>query len=288
MVKGGGHENFLWDTQSWAFFDSENSGGSGAKNSGGKPLDLGSNTQTPRGKEVAMSLEGKKRGWVDGKNDQVEGEGKNGDQTTSDHEMHIWTERERRKKMRDMFSGLHALLPDLPPKADKSTIVDEAIRRITSLQKTFQQLQKKKIERLHGVTFINNSDPSMDCREGFMANQVASMATPSDACTALSGSRFPPMFKTWTSPNVILNVCGEQAQINIYSLKKPRLLSSICCALEKYKIEVVSAHVSSDQNLMMCMIQAHVSMGPNQLAEAFPVEDIYKQAAGEIMLWINS
>lgn len=34
----------------------------------------------------------------------------------SDHELHIWTERERRKKMRNMFSNLHALLPQLPPK----------------------------------------------------------------------------------------------------------------------------------------------------------------------------
>lgn len=34
----------------------------------------------------------------------------------SEHEMHILTERERRKKMRNMFSNLHALLPHLPPK----------------------------------------------------------------------------------------------------------------------------------------------------------------------------
>ena len=41
-------------------------------------------------------------------------EGKGGDE--SDHETHIWTERERRKKMRTMFCNLHALLPQLPPK----------------------------------------------------------------------------------------------------------------------------------------------------------------------------
>ncbi|KAF3791597.1 Transcription factor [Nymphaea thermarum] len=34
----------------------------------------------------------------------------------SEHEVHIFTERERRKKMRSMFSNLHALLPHLPPK----------------------------------------------------------------------------------------------------------------------------------------------------------------------------
>lgn len=34
----------------------------------------------------------------------------------SEHEIHIWTERERRKKMRNMFANLHSLLPQLPPK----------------------------------------------------------------------------------------------------------------------------------------------------------------------------
>lgn len=34
----------------------------------------------------------------------------------SEHEVHIWTERERRKKMKNMFSSIQALLPDLPPK----------------------------------------------------------------------------------------------------------------------------------------------------------------------------
>lgn len=34
----------------------------------------------------------------------------------SEHEVHILTERERRKKMRNMFTSLHALLPQLPAK----------------------------------------------------------------------------------------------------------------------------------------------------------------------------
>lgn len=41
----------------------------------------------------------------------------------SEHEMHIWTERERRKKMRNMFSSLHALLPQLPAKVSKIYII---------------------------------------------------------------------------------------------------------------------------------------------------------------------
>jgi len=46
-----------------------------------------------------------------------------------DHEMHILTERERRKKMRNMFDSLHALLPELPSKVNSfsSSIISKII-----------------------------------------------------------------------------------------------------------------------------------------------------------------
>lgn len=44
--------------------------------------------------------------------------GQGGSKKTSRGNMHIWTERERRKKMKTMFTDLHALLPHLPPKVN--------------------------------------------------------------------------------------------------------------------------------------------------------------------------
>lgn len=41
----------------------------------------------------------------------------------SEHDIHIWTERERRKKMRNMFETLHALLPQLPAKVKKKKVL---------------------------------------------------------------------------------------------------------------------------------------------------------------------
>lgn len=145
---------------------------------------------------------------------------------------------------------------------------------IKTLQQTLQKLQRKKLERLHGVTSINY-DPStvtpqklaIESREAFVADQVSSSnlanVTPTNSNNSNSvlpfASRFPPIFQTWTSQNVILNICGDQAQINICSPKKPGLFAAICYVMEKHKIDVVSAHVSSDQNWTMFMIQAHVS-----------------------------
>ncbi|GMP38334.1 hypothetical protein CsSME_00009618 [Camellia sinensis var. sinensis] len=173
--------------------------------------------------------------------------------------------------MRNMFSNLHALLPHLLPKADKSTIVDEAVTHIKSLQQTLQKLQRQKLERLHGLTPMNFDGQSsiitpqklpMDSREAFMADQVSSNNTNSNSSNALpvSLSRFPPLFQTWTSPNVILNVCDDHAQNIVCSMKKAGLFTAICYVLEKHKLDVVSARVSSDQNRTMYMIQAHVSL----------------------------
>ena len=59
-------------------------------------------------------LVGRKRNRRSGK---AEGGGGGGE---SEHETHIRTERQRRKKMSNMFTSLHALLPQLPAKVNIS------------------------------------------------------------------------------------------------------------------------------------------------------------------------
>ncbi|KAI5385600.1 hypothetical protein KIW84_072270 [Lathyrus oleraceus] len=60
--------------------------------------------------------------------------------------------RERRKKIRNMFASLHALLPDLPSKVDKSTIVDAAVKEIKNLQQILENLEKKKKDKLRSMS----------------------------------------------------------------------------------------------------------------------------------------
>lgn len=67
------------------------------------------------------AAKGRKRAAV-GKKGGRGGKGKGGGGgEEADHELHIWTERERRKKMRDMFASLHALLPQLPSRVNLSS-----------------------------------------------------------------------------------------------------------------------------------------------------------------------
>ncbi|XP_022763397.1 transcription factor bHLH95-like [Durio zibethinus] len=291
MSEEGGHESFLLlENQSWALSNSDNNStgtGAGSDEKSGKNQQEQETLQDETEKNNKRELGG---------GGEKNGKGGGGGGESDDHEMHIWTERERRKKMRNMFSNLHALLPQLPPKADKSTIVDEAVNYIETLQQTLQKLRKQKLERLQGSNHVgyepssmmNNQKQAFDlCREAFLADQVSS-SDPTIFSNSLLVSQFPVLFQTWTSSNVVLNLCGNEAQISVCSPKKPGLFTTICYILEKHKIEVISAHVSSDSNQSMFMIQAHASGASNQLSAAFQVEEMFKQAAAEIMCCVSS
>lgn len=62
------------------------------------------------GEKESSDREGRKKM----KNKENDDEGKR--ETSEQDKVHIFTERERRKKMRTMFTNLHALLPQLPAK----------------------------------------------------------------------------------------------------------------------------------------------------------------------------
>ncbi|KAF3684982.1 hypothetical protein FXO38_00017 [Capsicum annuum] len=141
MNEGGGNDCLIWkNDEVWSFLNSDNGQlvGSGVEFVGDKLPDPNrSNTcqALTTVKEVGeASLGGKKRCLSNEKKDTNENcepkSGANGDGgRESGHELHIRTERERRKRMRNMFEELQTLLPHLQPKADKSSIVDETVRR---------------------------------------------------------------------------------------------------------------------------------------------------------------
>ncbi|XP_072950461.1 transcription factor bHLH95 [Typha angustifolia] len=269
-----GQVGLLWDVQPWVFCNSDNSGGIGiGPLASTRPLE--SSTNSPSGLKAASKSSSSKGGV-----NETKGGGE------SDHEIHIWTERERRKKMRNMFSSLHALLPQLPPKADKSTIVDEAVNYIKSLQQTLQRLQKQKLDRLRGII---SDDPSSSIvtREMFMADQAMNWSAMSSPST-VSVPQLPHCFQTWSSPNVVLSVTGEDAHISICATKKSGIFTTILYVLEKHKLEVVSAHVTSDCLRVMCMIHAHASGVSEHFPETLAIEGIYKLAVGEIILWLSA
>lgn len=153
--------------------------------------------------------------------------------------------------------------------ADKSTIVDEAVNYIKKLQQTLEELEKRKLERSANDTslFVTHK-LTVQSREAFIA-EYGSCPNP-----LFIGPEYPALFKTWSSPNVILNICGREAQISICSLRKPGLLTALLFVMEKNNLEVLSAHASSDRARSMFMIHARVSIitsilkiGPNWMVQ---------------------
>ncbi|CAL0312660.1 unnamed protein product [Lupinus luteus] len=219
-----------------------------------------------------------------------------------DHEMHIQIERERSKKMRNMFDNLHALLPQLPSKVDKSTIVDEAVNYIQSLKETLEKLKRQKLEKLQSVStfrydpsMINSQRCPIDSKELFIDDQGSfnnltnriRNPNPSNS-TIISIPQQPLAFQTWGSPNLVLNICGKVAQFCIFATRKPCMFTTIIFVLEKLKIDVISANIMCDGDGNRYMSLAHANRPTYQLTpESTSVEEIYMLAAKEIIQWIS-
>nr|UFA45709.1 bHLH11 [Pinus massoniana] len=240
-----------------------------------------------------------------------------------DQGIHIWTERERRKKMRNMFSNLHTLLPHLPAKADKSTIVEEAISYIKTLQQSLHVLENQRLDKARAATTLefelSNTFHELQQQQHHVS--AAAMRSSSETpvfyhplipeCSTSSG--FEPwiskqysrtisagspaidhcnFFQTWSSPNVVLSVCGNDAHMMICSSPpKQGLLTTIFYTLEKHRVDVVTAHISSDSCRSMYMIhaQAHTMVNTgDQFLDSKPSEETFRSAAGELVIYLSS
>ncbi|KAM0036093.1 putative transcription factor bHLH family [Helianthus debilis subsp. tardiflorus] len=283
MAEGVGQEGFFWNSYPWVM-PGNSSGGGGEERFSSDKNSLENHNQmkqhkmggtldgsSGRDQEVAATIVG----GASKKNDdtlEIKKEiitedtevslhnlkGKR-ELAPSDHDLHIWTERERRKKMRNMFHQLHALMPQLHQKVDKAAIVDEAVDYIKTLQQTLQWLETKKVERLDGPSTKTTTGST---RESFLADQGSSIGKVSSS-SSNSLISFPlsstKIFQTWVSSKVTLNVCDLDAHISICAPRKPGLLTAICYVLEKHKLEIVSADISTDELKSLFMIHVRVS-----------------------------
>lgn len=174
--------------------------------------------------------------------------------------------------------------------ADKSTIVDEAVSSIKSLEQTLQRLQMKKLQKLQYSSASNTTptttpfryDPSSSSSPTTLLTPISNhpQILPLGAAAADSYSREPFLvdqissttpnlphpckdpaaaFDTWSSRNVVLNICGSEAFFTLCCPKdKTGVFTNVCSLFEKYNVEVVFANVSSNVFRSTYMIQAQV------------------------------
>ncbi|KAJ8639624.1 hypothetical protein MRB53_016318 [Persea americana] len=181
--------------------------------------------------------------------------------------------------------------------ADKSTIVDEAVNYIKTLQNILQKLQKQRLKWMQRSSTINY-DASMvvppttmsKSKEAYFVDQASASNW---ATMSLHDGLLIPCklqcLQTWSSPNVVLSVSGDDAQISICIARKPGLLPIVFYILEKYKIDVITATISSDHFKSMLMIHTRASGVFDQYPEvASAVEEKYKRAVGEMIKSLSS
>nr|GEX14903.1 transcription factor bHLH95-like [Tanacetum cinerariifolium] len=122
-IEGVGQEGYFWDTYPWTMSDKNGSGsGEGRdeeKNLDDKKLvelDVGNSHSLMKQSEMG-DIEGTVTSGSKRSSDAFEDDVKISHRL-NDHDLHILTERERRKKMKNMFHQLHGLVPHLPHKGE--------------------------------------------------------------------------------------------------------------------------------------------------------------------------
>ncbi|KAF0934109.1 hypothetical protein E2562_022781 [Oryza meyeriana var. granulata] len=241
--------------------------------------------------------------------------------------MHIFAERERRRKIKNMFTDLRDLVPTLTTKADKATIVGEAISFIRGLEETVADLERRKRERdslaarcarlgLGGssssaavapppaaavvppaVTPVIAHGGSMPAPPvvlppaGADGGGAWAPALPEPAAAAVTAAPAPApgTFMVWAGPSVVLNLCGgDQAFINVSVPRRPGVLTMIVEVLERHSIDVVTAQIASDQSRSLFTIHTRVDRERGLFMDTATSEEIYQLAVSEIMVWLHS
>lgn len=135
------------------------------------------------------------------------------------------------------------------------------MKQIQNLQQTLKKLEKQKQEKLKSIyqfrcesSTINSQRHPYKSREVFISGEGSSS---SNSVNAFSTPRPTVAFQSWYSSNVVLNICGDEAQFCICATRKPGLLTTVAFVMEKHSIALIYANIFC--NGIGYMIQAHVS-----------------------------
>ncbi|KAG8064491.1 hypothetical protein GUJ93_ZPchr0004g40014 [Zizania palustris] len=208
-----------------------------------------------------------------------------------EHQLHIWTERERRKKMKNTYSALHALIPHLPDKADKISIVEGTIGYIRTLEDVIKNLERLKMERAcaqQGAAANFGEASTQAARrlatEADMGNGL--MNAPLQAAAEVTAAPATAL-QTWAAPNITLTMAGDvDAFINMCLPRKKASLTTVLFVLERNRIDVVTSTISSDQQ-GKTLFNIHVRI--NEASSHCTTKNLkpeakYKLAVSELMI----
>ncbi|XP_024374604.1 uncharacterized protein [Physcomitrium patens] len=181
----------------------------------------------------------------------------------SQRKSHIWSERQRRRSMNQLYTTMRALLPHQSVKTDKSTVVLDIVNYIRTLQAELEMLSRRR-DRL--VTTRNLHQKSS---QAFSAHGLTCVDHTSDASVLTAVTTLPPpgsasCLASFLGNNVAIHICGHHLFVTITAPAQLCLLTHIIATLDSYNLNVLSIAVNSRDNTTAYSLSVEAS----QVAEA--------------------
>uniref|UniRef100_A0A0D9VGV7 BHLH domain-containing protein n=1 Tax=Leersia perrieri TaxID=77586 RepID=A0A0D9VGV7_9ORYZ len=191
---------------------------------------------------------------------------------------HIFAERERRRRIKKLFEELHALMPHLSPKADKVTIVGEAVSFVRSLEESLAELEKRKREKDSLVARC----ALLALGSGASSSWAPAAADPPAPLEAPGGMR------VWAGPRLVLNLFGdEQAFIGASLPRRPGVITMVLEVLDRHDIEVINMQISANESRSLVNFHTRLDREHGMFMETVTAQEIYLVALSEIMAWLG-
>ncbi|KAM0909811.1 hypothetical protein ACQ4PT_014543 [Festuca glaucescens] len=167
-----------------------------------------------------------------------------------ERELHITTERERRKRMSEMFTKLCGLLPTLPDKVLSFCYTRDAAGT----------RQGRCRSQRWGLIFSGGDSTYSPSGAGAGSGIWPTGEAPTSPVTVGAVPPVPVGLQTWSGQNVVLSLSGNDAWINVCVARRPGVLTMVMAVLKKHNINVVTSGISSDNAWTMFTIHARFSV----------------------------
>lgn len=157
-------------------------------------------------------------------------------------EIHIFSERQRRKGMTHLYAILHSLLPDAKPKTDRCTVLTEAMDYIHELQVRVDDLGRQRTEILTSM----GEQPNLDASGGTSLHG-------GDGAASLSGRMLAELSEDvreqiLSAADVVVRFCSRDAFITLNSPKRKGVWSGILQVMHEQDMEVLNVTLSTSND----------------------------------------
>ncbi|ESQ46193.1 hypothetical protein EUTSA_v10000251mg [Eutrema salsugineum] len=180
---------------------------------------------------------------------------------------HVLAERKRRQKLSERLIALSALLPGLK-KADKATVLEDAIKHLKHLQERVKKLEEERV----GIKKMDQSVILVKRSQVYIDDDTSSYSSTCSAGSPPSSSLDEVSILKQTMPMIEARVSDRDLLIRIHCDKNKGCLIKILGSLEKFRLEVVNSFTLQFGN--STLVITILSKMDNNFAR--PIEDVVK------------